>query len=100
MRIFPTIASVFLTITTAANAQSSVINGAYAGCVTEDHLSEFIRAATNNDTRQMNALLGNVCINIDGLEYSLISRGLMRSQVRVYANGDSVVLWTVSEAVR
>lgn len=84
---------------TGSFAQSGVVNGAFAGCLTEDLLSEFITAAVNNDNRQLNSLLQSGCYNIDGREYSVVSRGFTRSQLRIYAGGSSVVLWTVSEAI-
>lgn len=81
-------------------AQSGVIDGAFAGCLTKDLLSEFLRAAVNDDMRQLNALLNSGCFNIDGREYSVVSRGFVQSQVRIFVGNDSVLLWTVSEAVR
>lgn len=84
----------------ACVASAKTISGAYVGCVSEDALSEFITAAVNEDYRQMRALTGTMCISIDGMEYSVVDRGWSRSQIRVYANGSSALLWTVSEAVK
>ena len=50
--------------------------------------------------RQIQALTGTVCIPIEGIEYSIVDRGWMTSQIRVYGNGTSAVLWTVSEAIK
>ena len=83
-----------------ASAQSGRIQGDYVGCVTRQALDEFITAATRDDHRQMGALLGSVCVNMNGLPYSIVRRGFVRSEVRVYASGSSIVLFTVSEAVR
>jgi hypothetical protein len=84
----------------ASAANANTISGAYVGCLTETALSEFISAAVNGDTRQRDALLGSVCFQINGREYSIVDRSFIRSKIRVYAGSGSVLLWTVSEAVR
>ena len=76
------------------------ITGAYVGCTTKAALDEFITAANNNDLRQIQALNTTACTSIEGLEYSVVDRGWMTSQIRVYGNGTSAVLWTVSEAIK
>ncbi|MDX8348622.1 hypothetical protein SLH49_11565 [Cognatiyoonia sp. IB215446] len=81
-----------------ANAQT--IQGSYVGCVSEAALDEFIDAAVANDTSQIQVLTGSVCISIEGLQFSVVDRGWSKSQVRVYGNGQSALLWTVSEAIR
>jgi hypothetical protein len=91
---------VVLTTTTPMMAQSGRISGAFVGCLTEDVLDEFIQAATNNDRRQMQALLNVSCFNLDGREYSVMERGFLTSRIRVYAGDGSVPLYTVSEALR
>lgn len=95
-----TLTFLLLGFPSASQAQTGVIDGAYVGCLTRDALSEFISAAVNNDNRQMNALLGSSCFAIEGREFSVVNRGFSKSQIRVYAGGSSVLLWTVSEAVR
>jgi hypothetical protein len=84
----------------ATAAQSETIRGHFVGCDSEASLDEFITAASNNDTRQMQALTGSSCIGIRGLEYSVVDRGWLTSKIRVYGNGSSAILWTVSEAIR
>ena len=84
----------------ASMAYGKIITGAYIGCVTEDALDAFISAANSEDYRQMQALTGTVCTSIEGLEFSVVDQGWSRSQIRVYANGNSALLWTVSEAVK
>lgn len=85
----------------ATTAMADRINsGGYVGCVTEDALDEFMSAAVKNDEKQMNALLGNTCAPIGGLEYSMVDAGIMTSQVRVYFGSDSAVVYTVAEAAR
>lgn len=91
---------IVLTKSVPAMAQSGTIDGNFVGCVTKNALSEFIAAANANDNRQMQALIGNLCININGLEYSVISQGLANAEVRVYNGADSIKLFTVSEALR
>jgi hypothetical protein len=84
----------------ATPATARTIDGAYVGCVSKETLDEFITAAVNNDNRQMQALIGTVCVPINGLEYSIVDRGFLKSQIRVYNGSNSAVVWTVSEAVR
>ncbi|MFD2741477.1 hypothetical protein ACFSUD_18040 [Sulfitobacter aestuarii] len=83
-----------------APAMAERANGGYVGCITEDALDEFITAAVNDDNRQMQALLGVSCMPIGGLEYSMVDRGFMTSEIRVYTGQGSVRLFTPSEAVR
>lgn len=83
-----------------AHAQTGRVSGPYAGCLTEEGLSEFITAATKRDTQHMNALLGTECFPLDGREFSVVDRGFTKTQIRVYAGGGSVLLWTVNEATR
>ncbi len=84
----------------AAGRTPNRITGTYVGCTTKAALDEFATAANNNDLRQMQALTGTVCTSIEGQEYSIVDRGWMTSQIRVYGNGTSAVLWTVSEAIK
>jgi len=97
MRILAAIAVATL-IATPTLAKS--INGAFVGCVSKAALDEFITAAVNKDNRQMQALIGTVCVPINGMEYSIVDRGFLKSQIRVYNGSNSAVVWTVSEAVR
>lgn len=100
MRFVSVLALALIAIASIAHAQSGRISGAYAGCLTEDSLDEFITAASKRDTRHMNALLGTECFPLDGREFSVVDRGFTKTQIRVYAGGGSVLLWTVNEATR
>jgi len=84
----------------SAHAQTGRVSGAYVGCLTKKGLDEIITAATKNDMRHMQALLGSECFPIKGREFSVVDRGFLKSQIRVYAGGGSVLLWTVNEATR
>lgn len=84
----------------ASAAYSAQFDGAYVGCVTQDALSEMQTAIMNQDRRQYDTLMGAVCAPLDGFEFSVVERGMLRSKVRVYVGDNSVLLWTVSEAVR
>lgn len=86
--------------TTYASYSGNVIRGDYFGCVTRETLDEFIGAAVKNDYRHMQALSGSFCTALRGREYSIVDRGWMQSQIRVYVEGGSLLLWTVSEAIR
>lgn len=83
-----------------SEALAAQIDGNYVGCTTQRALNEVIQASVNRDYRQIEALLGTECININGLEYSIVRRGFVQSQIRVYAGNSSILLWTVSEALR
>jgi len=87
-------------VVAASPVAASRIGQGYVGCLTEAALDEFISAAVNEDKRQMQALLGSVCVPIGGLEYSMVDQGFMVSQIRVYVGSDSVLLYTVAEAAR
>lgn len=90
------VAALFFICTASADR----IRGAYVGCITKDALDEFVGAAVNKDNRQMNALLGTKCFPIEGREFSVVKRGFVKSQIRVYVGSDSVLLWVPSEAAR
>ncbi|MEZ5986559.1 MAG: hypothetical protein R3B94_11475 [Hyphomonas sp.] len=81
-------------------ASAGVIRGAYVGCLTKQALDEFIGAAVKKDERQMSALLNRQCFAIEGREFSVVKTGFVKSQIRVYAGSDSVLLWVPTEATR
>lgn len=84
----------------ATPALADRVNDGFVGCVTESALDEFITAAVNDDNRQMQALLGSACIPIGGLEYSMVDRGFMTSEIRVYGGGQSALVFTSAEATQ
>lgn len=94
-----TISALAVGLSTNAVA-AKTISGAYVGCVTKDALDEFITAAVNEDYRQIQALSGSVCVPIEGREFSVVDAGWAKSQIRVYVDGGSLLLWTVSEATK
>ena len=71
----------------------------HIGCLTKDALDELVSAASKRDYAQMHALVGSVCFSIGGLKFSTVDVGFVRSKVRVYAGGGSIVLWVVTEAI-
>tara|TARA_R110002051_G_scaffold21191_3_gene56562 strand:+ start:5713 stop:6012 length:300 start_codon:yes stop_codon:yes gene_type:complete len=81
-------------------ASAGIIRGAYVGCLTKQALDEFIGAAVKKDERHMAALMNRQCFAIEGREFSVVKAGFIKSQIRVYAGGDSVLLWVPSEAAR
>ena len=94
------IAAAILTVfATAPALGASTIKGDYIGCLTEDTFDEMIRAMNNKDMRQAEALMNRVCFFVQGLEYSVVDRGWTTVRARVYAGGDSVILWLPIEAV-
>ena len=93
------LAVVALVPTTVA-AKSGTIRGPYVGCVTDSLLDEFVGAAGEKDYQQMNALLNRICFNIEGRRYSTVDVGFFTSEIRIYTEGGSVVLFTVNEALR
>jgi hypothetical protein len=74
----------------------------YFGCTSKDRLSEFVRAAGVDNQVQLQALVSNGdCFPLDGLEYSVVSRELGTTEVRVTpAGGPDRILFTIAEAVR
>lgn len=95
-KILGTIAAALI----AGQAHAATFQSGYAGCDTKAALDEFITAATKDDHRHMNSLLGNVCAAVGGFEYSVVSRGLTKSQVRVYVGSRSVLMWVPTAATR
>ncbi|WP_417539985.1 hypothetical protein [Marinobacter sp.] len=81
---------------------ASLKDGGYVGCVTEDYLDQFISAAVGSDTKGMEFLMsGYKCVPLSSkFEISVLDTGFTVSQVRVYAGGGAVELWTVNEAIQ
>lgn len=74
----------------------------YIGCVSEDALDQLHLAQARGDMRLMRSLTIEEfkCINVDGLEYSLLDRGFAVSKAKFYLDdGSSIVLWVPFEAL-
>ena len=97
MRVLAVAAALMMT---AGPALADTVNSGFVGCLTERALDEFITAVVNDDSRQMNTLLGSSCVPIGGREYSMIDQGFITSEIRVYVGSDSVALFTPAEATR
>jgi len=80
---------------------ASLKDGGYVGCVTEDYLDQFISAAVARDNNAMQFLMTQYkCVPLrSGFEISILDTGFTVSQIRVYAGGSAVELWTVNEAI-
>lgn len=77
-------------------------DGGYYGCLTEQHLDQFISAAVKNDERALQYMLKQpVCVPLSS-QYSitLLKRTFTKAHVRVYVGNDAVELWTVGEAIQ
>ena len=85
-----------------AGAETQTFSANRIGCISEDALEEWGVAAGNNDHRHAEALMGRVCFWVSGRDYAVLERGFMSSKVkvRVYVDGDSVVLWVPSGHLR
>ena len=69
---------------TGTAAQAQAMADPSAGCLTEDGLSKWTQALMDEDERQMAALYGTECFLVSGLDYSIVDRGFLASEVRVY----------------
>lgn len=77
--------------------------GNYIGCVSESALDQLHLAQARGDMLLMRSLTTEElkCIDVGGLEYSLLERGFSVSKAKFYfEDGSSVVLWVPYEAVR
>lgn len=103
-RSFMTAASVMAAawvMATAGSAQAaSLKDDGYVGCLTEDALTQFIRAARKNDEQAMNYMLKvPLCVTLSSaFKVTTLKRSLSKSQIRVYVDDAAVDLWTVNEA--
>lgn len=77
-------------------------DGGYAGCLTEDHLDQFINAAVKKDQRAMQYMLAQpVCVPLSSAyPITLLKGGFTKVHIRVYVGNDAVELWTVREAIQ
>lgn len=81
----------------AAETKGVVKNG-FWGCLTEEHLDQFIKFAVRQDVDGMMSLEDR-CWMIGGLKYSLLDAGWSTARVRVYNRGASLDVWTPIEAL-
>lgn len=94
-------ATVTLSATLPAHA-ASLKDGGYVGCVSEDHLDQFINAAVQDDSRAMNYLLNQMfCVPLSSqYDISILDSGFTQVQFRLYVGDDAIDLWTVREAIQ
>jgi hypothetical protein len=88
---------------TSAQTASAKLAGNYVGCVSEESFSELNTAIVKQDERLLKSLtlIEKKCILVDGLEYSVLSQGFIKSKAKFYLeDGTSVVLWVPSEAIK
>jgi len=83
-----------------AFAQSGTFTGQYIGCLTQDNLDQLYRAIDSGDKRLRDGLMGKVCVVVAGYDFSILDRGFLTTEVRVYVGGNTVDLIVPSEAVR
>jgi hypothetical protein len=92
---------------TAANStqpstDDNLTNVGYTGCITESYYDELNSAVTDRNNRAVQFLLDNqYCVTVnEKLEFSVIDRGFLTSEIRIYVNDASVVLFVPSEMIR
>ena len=88
------------TLASAAAAQSGVITDDYIGCLTEENLNQLFKAINSNDTRLRDSLMGKVCVLIKGYPFSMLDRGMLVSEIRIYVNDTHIDLFVPAEAAR
>ncbi len=81
-------------------AMSAQLTGDYPICFSYSSLKEIWTALTNNDQRQVAAIIkGGDCIKPKkGIEVSFISRIGVVEKIRVYAGNESVEMYTIPGA--
>jgi len=93
---FAILTSTFL----STEAHAGVIQGAWVGCLSEEYLDQFIAAAAQKDLRLMQSMIGTTCVGIDGHQFSVLDRGILVTEIRVYIGDDYVDLFVPAEAAR
>ncbi len=83
-------------------AAQSVKDGGYVGCISANHLDQFISAAVKKDQRAIQYMLEQpVCVPLNSSNpISLLKTGFTTAHIRVYVGNDAVELWTVREAIQ
>ena len=77
-------------------ANQKVAQRGAVGCVNEDALDEFRQAVVNN--KQADYLFDRqLCVMIEGLEYSLVDTSSTTARIRVTIEQGSTVLWTMRD---
>tara|TARA_Y100001968_G_scaffold64483_1_gene55234 strand:+ start:10125 stop:10442 length:318 start_codon:yes stop_codon:yes gene_type:complete len=98
-----TLAAVLVAVAfTSSGHAASLKDGGYVGCVSEEHLDQFITAAVSDDARAMDYLLNNMfCVPLSSqYQISVLDTGFTQVQFRLYVGNDAVDLWTVREAIQ
>ena len=80
-------------------AQAGTVPDGMIGCLTRDALREIIDAANARDERHFGALLNRVCWVIGGHDFALVETTFTSARIRVFVGDDSILLWTIREAV-
>lgn len=82
------------------SASAARLNDGYIGCISKDALSEFTQALIKKDERAQKYLLGTSCVPTSSkFPITVLDRGIMRTQYRVYVGKDALELWSPSEAI-
>lgn len=79
------------------------IKSGYVACLSESALDEFTSAVTSNDERAQRYLMGRSCFRTSSMTsypITILKPGLMTVKVRIYGEGDTLEIWTYSEAIR
>ena len=90
----------FMSLLVAGTFAEAATLGNYIGCTSEKALDQLFAAMSNNDSRLQSSLMGSECVPVGGREFSVIDRGFVVTEVRVYVGENSIDLFVPSEAVR
>lgn len=86
-----------------STAHGDELKGGHIGCLTEEAFEEVMRAAGRNDGRGYQYYFdkGFCVFTKAGLPVSILDVGIFkgRAKVRVYAGGQSFVMWTPIENI-
>lgn len=85
---------------TLKKEKRNTLKGGYFACTTEDLYDEIISAAVDNDNLAVGHLLTKGCVLTKaGVRMSIIDIGFMKSKIRAYIEGESIVVYTSTENV-
>lgn len=82
------------------NNNHGYVTGSYIGCYSQRAFEQLMSALASNDSRLYNSLMITECTPVNGLEYSILDKGFLKSKARFYKGVDYQDLWVPSEAVQ
>jgi len=92
--------ALLMNVAQPAFTQSGRFTSPTLGCVSEEAYRLIGQAISSGDDRLRDSMLGKTCVVLTDQEYSILDRGVLRTEIRVYVGDTSVDMIVAAEEVR